>query len=146
MNFTTFAMVLTFSGNKIMRTDFLHRGPFDPRSLTAGARSHAGRPRWPGRLGQRPSPTTLWRRLRPSRDGAPTHSEAREKRREGSKRTKSSPEALRRGQLGRRRTGEGKFRVRGARDLQGKRQRRRRFKAPTADSLGQEGDEVEVEL
>jgi hypothetical protein len=40
MNFTTFAMVLTFSGNKIDEQDFLHRGWFDPELLTAGARGH----------------------------------------------------------------------------------------------------------
>jgi hypothetical protein len=44
MHFTKFT---TNSGIKIGRGDFLHRGQTDPRSLTAGARGHAGRPCWP---------------------------------------------------------------------------------------------------
>jgi hypothetical protein len=86
MNFTTFAMVLTFSGNKIDEQDFLHRGWFDPKPLTAGARGHAGRPRWPvarachGHGGREPvgSPAVILagRRAGKGPPGPGTHPEA----------------------------------------------------------------------
>jgi hypothetical protein len=63
MNFTSFPTFLKFLENKTTRRNFLHRGLNDPRFLTTGARGPHGRPRWLGRLGQRPSPTMPhWRR------------------------------------------------------------------------------------
>jgi hypothetical protein len=59
MQFTSLVYILNFSGIKINRRDFLHRGLFDPRSLTGRAQGPQGRPRWT---------RSTWSAARPGQD------------------------------------------------------------------------------
>jgi hypothetical protein len=80
----------------------MHRGCFDPRSLTAGAHGPHGRPRWP--VANCPWP---WRT-----GSRPAHRRPRRGMRKAGKRpswTESSPGSHLQGRLGRRRTGGDEF-------------------------------------
>jgi hypothetical protein len=80
----------------------MHRGRFDPRSLTAGARGPHGRPRW-----------LVANCPRPWRTGSrPAHRRRRQGTRKAGKRpswTGSSPGSHLQGRLGQRRTGSDEF-------------------------------------
>jgi hypothetical protein len=52
-----FYKICTKSGNKNRAGNNLHPGSTWPKAADRWARGHVGEPGWPGRLGQRPSPT-----------------------------------------------------------------------------------------